>query len=170
MRSAQHKKYFQTGKLRLLWASLVITAVASAGMLLFPAPRAAAAPLTGVTTVAAGYWCGAGKNATQTSIDLGCMGTACKNGGAGANNKYCQKDRSALMDLLFAILRFLSAGVGIVVVASIIVAGIQYSLSRGDPQKAAEAIKRVTNTLVALAIYIFAYAILNYLIPSGFFS
>ena len=69
------------------------------------------------------------------------------------------------MDVIFAIIRFLSAGAGLVIVGSLVWGGIQYSLSRGDPQATAAAVNRIKSVLVALFIFIFAYAILNYLIP-----
>ena len=62
---------------------------------------------------------------------------------------------------------FLSDGVGLVIIGSIVYAGIQYSSARGDPQASARAINRVQSTLIALLIFIFGYAMLNYLIPAG---
>ncbi len=97
--------------------------------------------------------CGSGSTAVQTSIDFGCNGSS----------------PNGIVDLLFAIIRFLSAGVGLVVIASIIVGGIQYIVSRGDPNATGAAIKRLTSSVIALIIFIFAYAILNYVIPGGFF-
>lgn len=117
-------------------------------------------------TVSAAYVCGTGSERVETSIDLGCIGSQCLNAGAPA---FCASDHSGIIDMLFAIIRFLSAGVGLIVIGSIVFAGIQYTTSRGDPQATAEAIKRIRNTVIALGIYIFAYAILNYLIPAGFF-
>ena len=112
----------------------------------------------------AGTLCGAGNDPTaspkppapyavKTSIDLGCQNTG-----------------NPVMDLLFAIIRILSAGVGIIVIASIIVGGIQFAASRSDPQASASAIGRIRTSLIALIIYIFAYAILNFVIPGGFFT
>jgi hypothetical protein len=69
--------------------------------------------------------------------------------------------------MLFAIIRILSIGVGVVVIGSVIFAGIQYVTSAGDPQNTAKAIERIRNTVIALVLYIFAYALLNWLIPAG---
>jgi hypothetical protein len=92
-------------------------------------------------------------HAVQTSIDIG-----------------CRNQGNPIVDMLFAIIRLLSYGVGMVIVGSIIVAGIQYTTSAGDPQAAAKAIGRIKATMIALGIFIFSYPILNYLLPSGFFS
>jgi len=72
------------------------------------------------------------------------------------------------MDITFAIIRFLSIGVGLVLVGSMVVAGIQYAGSRGDPNSTAQAQKRIASNVTALLIFIFAYAILNYVVPGAF--
>ena len=69
------------------------------------------------------------------------------------------------MDALFAIIRFLSIGVGLVIIGSLVVAGIQFTSSRGDPQGSANALKRVQSTFIALLLFLFTYAILNYIVP-----
>lgn len=103
------------------------------------------------TTITTSPHCGGGTEAVNTSINIGCTGTG-----------------NPISDALFAIIRFLSAGVGLVIVGSLIVGGIQYSASRGDPQSTAKALGRMRSTMVALIIFIFGYAILNYVIPGGF--
>lgn len=65
------------------------------------------------------------------------------------------------------IVRFLSAGVGIVIVLMIIIGGIQYITSQGNPQATASAKNRITNAIIALFLFIFMAAILNFLIPGG---
>lgn len=95
--------------------------------------------------------CGGGENAIKTSIDFGCKG-----------------EGNAMLDLAFAIIRFLSNGAGLVIIGSLIWAGIQFTGSRGDPQSSAMAINRIQSTVFALLIFIFAYAIINYLVPGVF--
>lgn len=108
------------------------------------------------------YQCGSGKNAVGTSINIGCEGSKCQT----SNKDGC----SALTDAFFAIVRFLSAGVGIVIIGSTVWAGIQYSMAGSDPNGVAKAKDRLKNNAYALGMYIFAYAILNFLIPGGFFK
>lgn len=79
----------------------------------------------------------------------------------------CKGKGTPILDMVFAIIRLLSMGVGLVVIGSIIMAGIQYTTSRGDPQATAKALNRVYSTFGALLLFIFAYAILNWLIPAG---
>lgn len=114
------------------------------------------------------YQCGTGSEKQTTSIDFGCKGDACVAGGTVPN--YCSQNNSPIIDLLFSLIRFLSDGVGLVIVGSIIFAGIQYTTAGGDPQNVAKAIKRIRSSITALIFFIFIYAILNYLIPAGFFK
>jgi len=118
----------------------------------------------------------------HTTIDIGCSGDNCvihppdpaagqynKDGGITGDPLYCSQYHNPVSDGVFSIIRFLSAGVGIVIVASTIVAGIQYTLSHDNPNEVNSAKTRIRSNLIALLIFIFAYAILNYIIPGGFF-
>ncbi len=94
---------------------------------------------------------GSGYSAVPTSINFG-----------------CSQKGNPITDLLFAVIRFLSAGVGLVIIASVIVGGIQYIVARGDPNGTQAAVKRLISSTIALLVFIFAYAILNYVVPGGF--
>lgn len=63
----------------------------------------------------------------------------------------------------------LSIAFGFIVVISLIMGAIQFSASEGDPQKAAQAKKRIANTLVAFFVYSLMYGFLQFLIPGGLF-
>ncbi len=104
------------------------------------------------TTVvnAAPQACGSGETEYTPSIELGCEGKG-----------------NAILDLLFAMVRFLSYGVGLVIVGSMVYAGIQYTASRGDPNAHALAVKRIQSNVTALLIFIFAYALVNYVVPGA---
>ena len=60
--------------------------------------------------------------------------------------------------------------VGLVVVSVIIVGGIQYASAGNDPQKINAAKGRIFNALLALVVFIFMYAFLQWLIPGGLFG
>ncbi len=64
-------------------------------------------------------------------------------------------------------IKFLAVGFGIIITIMIIVGGIQYSSSKGDPQAVAAAKKRLTNAVLALIAFGFLYAFLNFIIPGG---
>ena len=57
--------------------------------------------------------------------------------------------------------------VGVAAVASIIIAGIQYSASADDPSAVTKAKQRIFNTVLGLVFYIFLFALINYLTPGG---
>jgi len=95
--------------------------------------------------------CGSGDSKTKLAINIGCQGKG-----------------NAIADALFAIIRVLSEGVGLVVVGSIVWAGIQYSTSQGNPQATASAVNRIRASIFALLLYIFGFWLLNYLIPGHF--
>lgn len=61
----------------------------------------------------------------------------------------------------------LSAVAGVVIVGSVIFAGIQYSASADDPQAVAKAKGRIISALIALLFFTLGYGVLNWLIPGG---
>lgn len=77
----------------------------------------------------------------------------------------CRGHGNPILDMTFAIIRFLSIGVGLVIVLSIIIGGLQYIGSQGNPENTNKAIERIRSALIALLVFIFAYAILNYVVP-----
>lgn len=107
------------------------------------------------------HFCGKGDgNEVHTSFNFGCKGD---------DPNFTDPYLNPIVDIAFALFRFLSAGVGLVVVGSIVLAGIQYTASRGDPQATGAAIKRISNSLIGLLIYVFLFAIANFLVPGGMF-
>lgn len=62
---------------------------------------------------------------------------------------------------------FMAALVGVAVVISIVIGGIQYGSSGGDPSKVTAAKNRIRNSIVALITFFFLFAILNFLMPGG---
>ncbi len=66
-------------------------------------------------------------------------------------------------------IQLVSAMVGIAITISIVIGGIQYGSSAGDPQAVAAAKARIRNAIIALLSFLFLYALLNFLIPGGLF-
>lgn len=103
------------------------------------------------------FQCGkGGDNVVKTSFNFGCR---------GENDPRPQVN--PIWDISFAIIRFLIAGIGIVAVISVIVAGIQYSAAQGNPQAIQASIKRIQSSVGALLLYIFAWALINFIVPGG---
>ena len=105
------------------------------------------------------HQCGKGDNAVDTKFDFGCVG-----------DDYDGDTLNPILDVLYAIIRFLSLGVGIVIVGSIIWAGIQYSSSQGNPEQTQAAKSRIQNAITGLVLYMFIYALIQYLVPGGLFT
>ncbi len=75
-----------------------------------------------------------------------------------------------ISELLVTIVNVLSAAVGVVVVLSLVIAGIQYITSSGNPQAVETAKNRIMASVISFIIYIFGFALLQWLIPGGIFN
>ncbi len=104
------------------------------------------------------HQCGKGPDQITTSISFGCRG-----------DSWPGESVNPIVDMAFALFRVLSYGVGLVVIGSIVYAGIMYSAARGNPQMTEASMKRVAASFGALLLYIFSFAIGNFLVPGGLF-
>lgn len=57
--------------------------------------------------------------------------------------------------------------VGAVVVLSIVISGIQYMTAGDNPQKVAKAKHRIMSALLALLVFLFMWAFLQWVVPGG---
>lgn len=89
-------------------------------------------------------------------------GRTCCPKSAGSNPSSCLYAK-----YINPIVNLLSAAVGIIVVAAIIVGAIQFSTSGGDPQKAANGKKHIQNALLGLVVYLLLFGFLQFIIPGG---
>jgi len=64
-------------------------------------------------------------------------------------------------------INFLSALAGMVIIASIMFAGFQYMTAQDNAGQIEQARKRIIMALTALVLFIFMYALLNFLVPGG---
>lgn len=74
---------------------------------------------------------------------------------------------SLISNYLNPFVRTLTALVGIVIAISLVAAGIQYGSAGGDPSKVAAAKKRISGAIVALIAYLFAFGLIQWLVPGG---
>jgi hypothetical protein len=95
-----------------------------------------------------------------TKFNFGCLGDKYTGG-----NTF-----SPILDLTYAIIRFMSAGVGVMIIIAIIAAGIRYTLAEGNPEASMAAKSQIRGAIIALFVYIFSYSILQYLTPGGIFN
>jgi hypothetical protein len=73
----------------------------------------------------------------------------------------------AIVAYLKTILQFLAGGVGLVILLMMVIAGVQYITSAGDPGLVKAAKTRIINAITALLLFILAYAIINFIVPGG---
>ena len=98
------------------------------------------------------------------------IGNGCANDAqTPAGQDKCLANNPVIKYLKIAI-NSLSAGVGIIVIAMIILGGIQYSASRDNATAVSEAKKRITNAIIAMVLYMLIFAFLQWLIPGGVFG
>ena len=126
------------------------------------APDASANAIT--STNGAGDFCAASSNLTNAQT-AGCK--ACDTTDNAVNG--CLQNNQIVKDLQIFV-NALSGLVGIVIVGSIILGGIQYTMASGSPDSTAKAKKRITDSILALIMFIFLFAFLQYLIPGGVFG
>lgn len=79
------------------------------------------------------------------------------------------KDNCGIISYLVTFTRILSGLVGIVIVIMITIGGIQYAAAGPDPGAVVAAKKRIINAILALALYVFMFAFLQWLVPGGIF-
>jgi hypothetical protein len=72
-------------------------------------------------------------------------------------------DLSSIWGIGLAVLDMLLRIGGFLAVISIIIAGIQYITSTGNPEKGTSARKRLTNSLIGLAIMLIAAAVVSFI-------
>lgn len=90
-----------------------------------------------------------------------------------ANSKGCVDNTQtggAILVYVKDAIKLLSGTIGGVIVLMIVIAGVQYITSMGNPTNIAAAKKRITNAITALVIFLMAYAIINFLLPGGIAS
>ena len=75
-----------------------------------------------------------------------------------------------IVNLILQIVNFLAVGVGIAVVGGITWGGMLYATSNGDSSKAKQGITTIVNSVIGLIVFMFTYALINYLVPGGLFN
>jgi len=103
-----------------------------------------------------------GETNLDNNSDVACPTNQALSGTQTGNGAGC-----ILRHIVAPIVAALVALTGVLVVISIIIAGIQYSSSNGDPSKVAAARKRILNAVIALLSFMFLYAFVNWIIPGG---
>lgn len=118
---------------------------------------------------------GVGGGESGTSSECDSKAANCCNGVATAIDYGCKNSSdeikgNPLFGLLLAVINFLAVGVGIAVVGGVVYGSVRYITANGNSSKTQEAVKIITNALLALVLFAFLYAIINFLVPGGVFN
>jgi hypothetical protein len=73
----------------------------------------------------------------------------------------------AIVFYLKLVVKLINGLVGGVIMLILVVAGIQYITSAGEPARVKAAKNRIMQALTALVLYMFIFAIINFLVPGG---
>ena len=106
---------------------------------------------------AAEYYCPDGKKSTTGDL------TGCKTGKKGINNASNEND---LMGTVNTIINVVIGVIGFVAVVVIILGGVQYTTSAGDPGKVKKAKDTILYGIVGLVVALLAFAIVNFVLTS----
>lgn len=80
------------------------------------------------------------------------------------------KGGNPLMSILIQVINFLAVGVGIAVVGGIVWGGMMYASSNGDAGKTKQGVTIIVNAVVGLLLFMFMYALINFIVPGGVFN
>lgn len=79
-------------------------------------------------------------------------------------------DANPIYKLLLDIINFLAVGVGIAVVGGIVYGSFMIVTSNANAGKTQQGISIIVNAFIGLLLYIFLFAIINFLVPGGLFN
>lgn len=153
----------------------VILLVISAIFLYFMLITAISGVLRPVVAEAASEACPAGQEQAYQGSTLTCVpigsaaGTTTQTKDYYPNSQIDDVSNNPIIKWIKDGINLLSAIVGIGAIIMIIIAGLQYSAARDNPQAIQAAKTRMVNVLIGLAAFIFMYAFMQWLIPGGVF-
>ena len=138
-----------------IFAKIALVTLFTGFMFILPIQAARALPVVGP-----------GTGTTSTSSSSSNKGSSTLTNQELENNL---RSNPILIDIQ-KVVDVLSAGVAIVVVAMIIVGGIQYAIAGDNSSAVSAAKKRIINALIALFAFIFMFSFIEWLIPGGIFG
>jgi hypothetical protein len=98
-------------------------------------------------------------------IAPGAPNTCTVNGQPGISND--PKTGGAIVNYARGWLRMLNGAVGLFIMLMLVISGIQYITSAGEPSAVKAAKGRLMNTVIGLVAFLSMYAILGFILPGG---
>jgi hypothetical protein len=107
------------------------------------------------------------QNGGKGCID--CDNGICNDPAANASAECTNNGCDLVKKYVNPFIQLLTLVFGLIAIISIIIGGIQYATSEGDPQRVSKAKMRILWTVIAIVGYFFMYGFLQFLIPGGIF-
>ena len=129
---------------------------------------------TGLAAAAPASDCKVG-NETSCSVNQAKCSTSndtvghCTDPASSGESECTAKSCNLIDKYINPLVNLLAVFVGVAVTMSIVIGGIQYASSAGDPSKVSAAKNRIRNAITALLAFMFLYAFLQFLVPGGLF-
>lgn len=96
-------------------------------------------------------------NDTPTSIDFKCPKPTKEN------------PELSITQVILMVVNFLAIGVGIAVVGGIVWGSLWYTTANGNAGQAQQGISIIINAVIGLVLFLFMWALINFLVPGGLF-
>ncbi len=109
-------------------------------------------------------------NPAAKGCNIGCKNGVCTDPAADGDSSCTRNSCDIVQKYINPTINLLSISFGLLATISIILGGIQYAASEGDPQNVTKAKSRIKNTIIAIVAYFFLFAFLQFLIPGGLFN
>lgn len=97
----------------------------------------------------------------------GAAGDPVVNSSNDCSNQNLNKQTCGIVEYIVIFTRALTALAGTVIVLGIVIGGFQYMTAGSNPQAVSKAKSRIMNALLALAVLIFMFSFLQWLVPGG---
>lgn len=85
----------------------------------------------------------------------------------GGGSVSCADHGGLIMNYLILVIQYMSGLVALYVVLMIVIGGVQYISSAGNPGAISAAKNRITNAIIALVLFLMMFTIMNFIIPGG---
>jgi len=72
-----------------------------------------------------------------------------------------------IIGYLRAVIQFMAVGIGIALVGGLVVGGMLYMTARANAQQVQKGEEVIRNVIIGIALYVFTFSIVNFLIPGG---
>lgn len=84
--------------------------------------------------------------------------------GAGSNSAVCKTDENLIGGILKNVINFMLYLAGTIAVIMMVIGGIRYITSDGDPQKATQAKNTILYALIGIVVAVLSFSIVNFVL------